>query len=423
MDWRFEARKKKLLLDARIHREVDQGVMERLALYLVPYLTSLWRREQKEHLETYLRGLISRLERKNVESIAYLHDQERKGLQVFIGQSMWEHDPMLRELNQQVGRELGEEDGVIVFDPSAFEKDGRDSVGVQRQWCGRLGKLENCQVGVFMAYVSRKGQALSDVRLYLPGEWTRDRARRKKCGVPRGIGFRTRHDLALEMLKERRQYLPHRWVTGDDEMGRSSGFRGDLRDLEERYLLSVPSNTLILELEADEMAVQDREGGSTGRLIQVRRWIETLDASEWTMVNVRDGEKGPLEIQILKRRVQARTEGAKVGPEELLVVTRTKEGDGVRTDYHLSNAPIQTPLEELAWASKARHGIEDCFKIAKTEVGLKDYEVRTWAGWYHHQTLSLLAAWFLTLEARRGEKIHTSDHSSVGARVDCECVA
>jgi hypothetical protein len=225
------------------------------------------------------------------------------------------------------------------------------------------------------------------------------------------------------MLKERRPYLPHRWVAGDDEMGRSSGFRGDLRELGERYLLSVPSNTLILELEADALAVQEGVGVPNGRLSQVRKWVETLDPSEWTMVNVRDGEKGPLDIQILKQRVQARTEGAKIGPEELLVVTRTKEGDGVRTDYHLSNAPIQTPLEELAWASKARHGIEDCFKQAKTEVGLKDYEVRTWAGWYHHQTLSLLAAWFLTLEAKRGKKIHTSDHSSVGARVNCECVA
>ena len=133
---------------------------------------------------------------------------------------------------------------MIVFDPSGFVKKGTKSVGVARQWCGRVGKTENCQVGVYMAYVSRKEHALVDTRLYLPEEWTKDRGRRKAAGVPRRVKFRTRHELALEMLDEHGASLPHSWVAGDDEMGRPSDFRLKLRLRGERYLLAVPSNTL-----------------------------------------------------------------------------------------------------------------------------------------------------------------------------------
>jgi SRSO17 transposase len=125
----------------------------------------------------------------------------------------------LTELAQQVGRQLGEADGVLVFDPSAFRKCGNASVGVQRQWCGRLGKVENCQVGIYLGYVSRQDHALVDVRLYLPDSWAKDKKRRKQAGVPKEIRFRTRHELALEMLEEQGASLPHAWVTGDDLSG------------------------------------------------------------------------------------------------------------------------------------------------------------------------------------------------------------
>ena len=128
-----------------------------------------------------MQGLLADLKSKDVESIAYLHDQERQGLQKFIGQSLWDHEPLLVELARQVGATLGDPEGVIVFDPSGFAKKGNASVGVQRQWCGRLGKLDNCQVGIYMAYASPKEHALVDVRLYLPKEWADDKRRRKKC--------------------------------------------------------------------------------------------------------------------------------------------------------------------------------------------------------------------------------------------------
>src|SRR5207248_1373639 len=149
-----------------------------------------------------------------VESIAYLHDRDRQGLQKFIGQADWDHEPLTHELARQVGERLGEADGVLVFDPSAFAKKGTGSVGVARQWCGRLGKVDNCQVGVYLGYVSRQGHALVDFRLYLPKEWTADRKRLSKAGVPRGVRFYPRHELALQMLDEQGGLLPHGWVAG-----------------------------------------------------------------------------------------------------------------------------------------------------------------------------------------------------------------
>jgi SRSO17 transposase len=142
---------------------------------------------------------------------------------------------VLRELACQVGTQLGEADGVLVFDPSAHPKKGTESVGVQRQWCGRLGKIDNCQVGVYLGYVSRLEQALVDMRLYLPESWARDRKRRTKAGVPQDVRFQTRHELALAMLDDKGPLLPHGWVTGDDEMGRSTHFRRALRGRNEHF--------------------------------------------------------------------------------------------------------------------------------------------------------------------------------------------
>ncbi|MHC5058677.1 MAG: putative baseplate assembly protein, partial [Planctomycetota bacterium] len=157
--------------------------------------------------------------------------------------------PLVDELVRQVAAEIGEADGVLVIDPSAHHKKGNGSVGVKPQWNGRLGKIDNCQVGIYLAYASRKEHALVDERLFLPEEWADDQQRRDKCGVPKDVRFRTRHELALEMLRAHRKRLPHAWVTGDDEMGRAARFRASLRSMRETYLLAVPSNTRVRDLE------------------------------------------------------------------------------------------------------------------------------------------------------------------------------
>jgi len=413
MDRRFEVRRAEMLADCEVSPAVFQGITTRLEEFARPFVACLHRPEQRRHTHNYLRGLLSDLARKNAEAIAYRHDEERQGLQTFVGTAPWQHTPLLRELARQVGQTLGEPDGVLALDPSAFPKKGSHSVGVKRQWCGRLGKVENCQVGVFLAYVSRCEQALVNMRLYLPKEWANDRKRRKECGVPREVRYQTRHHLALEMLAEHGPLLPHAWVTGDDEMGLLAWFRRELRQRGERYLLAVPGNVSIRDLEQEPPPYRPGHGRPPKvRFQQVQRWCQALPAATWQDVAVRDAEKGPLTVAIVTRRVVTMFE-EKVGDEEVLVVVRWIEENGaVRHDYHFSNAPADTPLEEFARVARAEHRIEQCFARGKTDAGLAEYQVRTWLGWHHHVTLSLLATWFLIGEARRGKKMDPCDHRS-----------
>ena len=404
MERRYELRLEQMLAQAEVSPELLRGLFDRLEAFVEPFATSLDQPEQRRHAAEYMTGLLSKLPRKSGEAIAYLHDHRRQGLQNFVGAVPWDDASLLATLARQVGEDLGEPDAVIVFDPSAFAKKGTKSVGVARQWCGRLGKIESCQVGVFMAYVSRKEHALVNTRLYLPKEWTKDKARRNEAGVPKAVRFRTRHQLALEMLDERGKVLPHSWVAGDDEMGRPSGFRGKLRDRGERYLLGVPSNTRVRDLDVPPPAYSGRGRHPMPPFSRLDRWLATLPAEAWTRIDVRDGEKGPLVVEVVKRRVQARTETGGTGPDELLFVTREAQSDGkFKHDYYLSNADPDTSLDELARVTRAAHRVEECFRRGKSEAGLADYQVRTWRGWHHHQTLSLLAAWFLNQETRRGK--------------------
>jgi SRSO17 transposase len=211
--------------------------------------------------------------------------------------------------------------------------------------------------------------------------------------------------------------LPHCWVAGDDEMGRPSGFRGKLRDRGERYLLGVPSNTLVRDLDVPPPEYSGRGRYPKSPFLRLDRWQAALPKDAWTSIEVRDGEKGPLIIEGVKRRVQARTETGGRGPEELLLVTREAQSDGTfKHDYYLSNADPEEPLTELARVSKAAHRVEECFRRGKSEAGLADYQVRNWRGWHHHQTLSLLAAWFLNQETRRGKNRDPGvDGAAVGA--------
>jgi SRSO17 transposase len=416
MERRYRVRLNELLEDAEVPPGLLRGVMPRLEAFLLPFVGALRSAEQRTNARHYVEGLLSDLPSKDAESIAYLHDRERQGLQKFIGQAGWDHRPLLGELASQVGAELGEPDAVLVFDPSAFPKKGAESVGVQRQWCGRLGKLDNCQVGVYLGYVSRREYALVDVRLFLPREWARDRKRRKRAGVPREARFRTRHELALQMLDERGGLLPHGWVAGDDEMGRSSWFRQQLRRRGERYLLAVPSNTLVQDLTAPPPAYCGRGRRPGLPFVRADRWAAALPETRWETVEVRDGEKGPLEVQAAWALVQARSDGRPSGVAETLVAFRERQADGSwKHDYALSDAVLTASVAEFARVFKAGHRIEECLKRAKGEAGLGDYQVRTWEGWHHHQALSLLATWFLTQETRRGKNTHPGFECAAGA--------
>ena len=415
----FQERKTAVLEECKLAPQVFDDVLPRLEQFMEPFVESFARREQVEHAATFVRGLLSDLDHKNVESIAYRFGQDRMPLQRFVGFSDWDDKPLREELAQQVQRELGEPDGVIVLDPSGFPKSGCESVGVARQWCGRLGKIDNCQVAIYLGYVSSKEHALVDTRLYLPKEWTRDKKRMRKAGVPKGTRYRSRHNLGLDMLDKHGPNLPHQWITGDDEMGRPSWFRRRLMQRGERYLLAVPSNTLIRDLEIERPERKGPGPHPNRPWVRVDKWVAARPLDACTEIDVRDGAKGPLLIEILKHRVAARTDKRQQGHDEVLIVIRYTDRDDqrvVKTDYYLSNASPDTSLAEFARVAKAEHRIEECLQRSKSEAGLGDYEVRNWLGWHHHQTLSLIATWFLVTESRRGKKMDTGDYVTTNPR-------
>jgi SRSO17 transposase len=390
-----------LLNDATLTPETVRGCRDRLRRFLRRYLPRFYRKEQREHAALVVRGLISGLQRKTAEPIASSAGVEHKNIQFFVGSGRWDDDAILRELGRHVRRVLGEDDAVLVLDPSAFPKKGTESCGVARQWCGRLGKIENCQVGVFLAYATRRANVLVDRQLFLPREWAEDAPRRTKCHIPSTIVFQEKWQIALDLLNRSGPRLPHRWVVGDDELGRSAEFRAILRARSEGYILDVPCNTHVRDLERRRPPRRHAGVGRKREVLfgRVDEWAARQGASRWVRLGVRHGEKGPVEVEAMMVRVQAKYE-RRIGPEERLLVVRTVEAHP-KVDYALSNAPPEVGLRELVRVRARRFWIESALESSKGEAGLAHYEVRSWVGWHHHMTLALLASWFLVLERTR----------------------
>ena len=414
MEARYASCKRQLLDECQVAPEIFEHVIPRLYSFMKPFVTIFQGQVGDQHAKTYVCGLLSNLERKNVESIAYRFGHSRLPLQAFIGWDAWDDEPLRLELRHQVKTHLGQGDGELVFDPSGFPKSGRQSVGVARQWCGRLGKVDNCQVAIYLGYVSRKGHTLVDQRLSLPKEWTPEKSRLDQAGVPKAYrAYRTRHQLALEMLAKNGTWLPQGWMSGDDEMGRPYWFRRRLATLGERSLLAVPSNTAMRDLETEPPEYRGQGRRPKPPWQSVEAWSQSLSDEAWRRSDVRDGSKGPLVVEAVKRRVMARTHRRQPGDEEMVVVLRYRDRDQqevVKVDYYLSNAAPATPLWEFARVAKAAHRIEECIQRSKSEAGLADYEVRNWTGWQQHQTLSFLATWFLVRETDRGKKMDPCDN-------------
>src|SRR5262249_61313456 len=201
------------------------------------------REEQRGHALTLLRGKLTGLQRKTTEPIATQAGQKRRPLQLFVGAGGWDDRALLTELRHHVREELADPEGVFVLDPSAFPKQGDDSCGVARQWCGCLGKVDNCQAGVFLAYVGRRGHALLDARLYLDKDWAADAKRRVKTYVPTDVAFAEKWRIGLELLDQARADLPGRWVVVDDEVGWGTEVRGGVGEVGLRFVLGVPLQT------------------------------------------------------------------------------------------------------------------------------------------------------------------------------------
>jgi SRSO17 transposase len=386
-----------LLADAVVSPAAVRGCQEHLTAFLQRYLPLFYRREQRDLATLVIRGRLSGLERKTSEPIAHQAGRHRKPVQHFVGAGAWDDEAVLAELRQHVAEDLGDPEAVLVVDGSGFPKKGTASCGVARQWCGRLGKVDNCQVGVFLSYAAKGGHAPLDRRLFLPADWAADRRRRRQTQVPEAVVFQEKWRIGLDLLDRSGPDVPHGWVAGDDEFGRATDFRAQLRRRHERYVLDVPANTLVRE-------VALRPGGRRPPFERADVWAARQPPSRWKAVTIRAGEKGPLRVRALKRRVQTKDEDGHVGPAETLVVIQSLGGEP-QTWYTVSNARRHARLARLVGVHSERHRVEEVLQEGKGEVGLGQYEVRSWVGWHHHMTLALLALWFLTVERRRlGEK-------------------
>ena len=384
-----------LLADAEVSAAAVASCPRRLERFLARYLPRFYRVEQHDLARVVLQGKLSGLQRKTSEPIAYQAGRPRKPVQHFVGAGRWDDEAVMAELRRHVALEAGDPDAVLVLDPSAFPKSGQDSCGVQRQWCGRLGKVENCQLGVFLAYVSDRGRALVDRRLYLPQEWATDNPRRRQAHVPEGVPFQESWRIGLDLIDRTAADLPCGWVAADDEFGRCAAFRAELRRRRWRYVLDVPCNTLIRDL-----GEAPAPGKRRPPWRRVAAWADALPRGRWRKVQLGDGSKGPKVVWAAEAWVQAKDEDGCIGPRERLVVLRTVDQEPRRW-YALASAPAEVPLAELAAIHARRHEAEELFGAGKGEVGLGHYEVRSWVGWHHHMTLSLLALWFLQLEQGR----------------------
>ena len=390
-----------LLAEAQVTAGQVQGCRRRLEQFLERYVPLFYRKEQGHNARIVVEGLLSGLERKTAEPIARDHGVPRKPIQFFVGSGKWEDEAVMAELRRHVVETLGDPQGVLVFDPSAFPKKGTHSCGVERAWCGRLGKVENCQVGLFLAYATERGQGPLDRRLYVPKAWAADRVRREECHVPQEVKFQERWRMALAMLDRHGASVPHVAVAADDEFGRVEAFREGLRDREEAYVLDVPCSTPVRDLQARRPA--RRAGKKTRRrevpFRHVDQWAAAQRAERWHEFTVQDGTKGPLRVQAIMTRVRTRRQ-KRLGPEEWLIVIRHLESDGSTPDlsYHLAWAPQEASLEQWVRRHARRHQIEQLLEQGKGEAGLDHYEVRSYVGWHHHMTLALLALWFLNLE-------------------------
>jgi SRSO17 transposase len=386
-----------------------EGFMEELWAFQSIFHDCFARSEPRAHFFDYMVGQFSKLERKSIEPMALqVEGGTIRGLQRFISDVRWDEAQMVWNYHQLVADEMGEPDGVLMFDESGFVKKGNDSVGVARQYCGTLGKVENCQVGVFAAYASRQGYALVDQRLFLPEVWFTDAyaARRTTCHLPNELCFQSKPRLAATMLQAiaHEGLLPFKYVVADCLYGNSPDFL-DAVDacVGVTTFVAIPSETRCwLQRPRTEDKTYTYKGDLRAKRVvvaptnapsSVAALAASLPASSWYQRTVSEGTKGPIAYAFARQRVTLCKEGL---PERTvwLVIKRTV-GATPLYSYYISNAPASTPWRTFVWLSGVRWAIEQCFEEGKTELGMDHYEVRKYPGWHHHMLTTMLAHFFL----------------------------
>lgn len=391
-----------------------RAAAERLVEFHERFAPLFGKEQAQDHAYTYVRGLMVCPERKSIEPIALnVGDGQVSGLQKFINIAPWDHGDVQAEVQSVFADELvptavGSPIGTVgVVDESGFAKKGDHSAGVARQHNGRLGKEDNCQVGVFLVGVAPGGAALLDHQLYLPESWCDDteacRKRREKVHIPETVAFQTKPQIAAGLV---RMVLllgvaTLDWITADEEYGRNGEFLDELEMLGHRYVVEVPTTTTVWT-EDPASCIPPYGGRGRAPTLPSRESIASvvmvasgLSGAAWRVLKVRDGAKGPLAFAFAAVRVWAVRHG-KAGPPVWLLVRRSLEA-APEVKYYISNADASTPLQVLAEVACTRHAVEDYFEDAKSYLGMAQYETRSWVGWHHHMSLVAMAHLFITL--------------------------
>jgi SRSO17 transposase len=386
--------------------DVEQ-LVEELAAYYHLFAPAFHRPEQAKWGEVYVNGLLSGLARKTTERIALDLGQNVRDMQHFIGQSPWPLEPLLAIHQQIVAETLGEPDGVVLIDESGVVKQGEHSVGVAHQYCGSVGKVANSQVGVYLGYVSRKGYSVISGRLFMPKQWldAEHADKREACGVPEGLAFKTKPQIALDLLQEMQQRgdLHFQWVAADELYGDSPAFRDGVAAMGKWYFTEIACSTLIWRRRPAVFVPPWSGRGKHPSKLRLRtptnkpRRVDSLVAripkKSWTRATIKEGSKGPLVCDFSFLRVTEARAGLP-GPEVWLIIRRNLD-DRSEVKFYFSNAPQDIPCLDLVRVTGMRWPIETIFEEGKGEVGLDHYETRSWLGWHHHMLLSFLAHHFL----------------------------
>lgn len=337
--------------------------------------------------------------------IKYVPGSNNQALQNFISESPWDEKPVIDQIQKEVINLIGDADnGSIHLDESSFKKSGNNSVGVMRQYCGRLGKVDNCQVGVFLSYTNETHRTLIDERLYLPKKWTSDPDRLKKCGVPSDITFKTKAELGLEMMQDAiNRKIPFAWVGMDCFYGEQPQLLNEIAGKGLTFIADIPFNTRVF-LDMPKVEIPEKKG-TRGRKptrkrvaegepksIQVRELANQLDFSEYHHIYLRDSERKEMWCQMACKRIYPVVDG--LPGKEIWVIIRKDDGEKL-TKYQYSNAPPDTTVERFGQMSCSRYWIERAFQDGKGIAGMADYQVRGWKGWHHHMVMTMLAMLFI----------------------------
>ncbi len=398
-----------------------RAAAERLTQFHQRFAPLFGKDEAENHAYVYVKGLMTCPERKSIEPIALLVGDGRvSALQKFINIAPWDHDDIQAGIQEVFTEELAltataDAVGLVgVVDESGFAKKGNHSAGVDRQYNGRLGKEDNCQVGVYLIGVAPGGTALLDHQLYLPESWCEDneacRKRRAKAHIPESIVFQTKPEIAGAMVRrtEIAGLAALDWITADEEYGRNGDFLDELEALGKRYVVEIPVNTTVWT--EDPAGCIPPYGGkgrvptkpSRDSVKSVKEVAASWERTAWRRLCVGQGAKGPLCYEFAAVRVWAVRHGEAGKPIWLLVRRSLEEEPEIK--YYVSNAEETTPLEVLARVACSRHKVEEFFEDAKSYLGMAQYETRSWIGWHHHMSLVALAHLFITLTRRDLQK-------------------